>query len=134
MIEISKYEAYQAMSEMDFKVYDHEVSLMENLSKENGAVMEMQFFVKEDGAILLRFFDTDDSAKIYHEVLFDAKAKMTEQGKKAIGRPSLGVTKKISVTLPEEIWDWLDQEAEGNRSSFIRELILNTMGSDKKIM
>lgn len=41
---------------------------------------------------------------------------MTEQGKKVVGRPSLGVTKKISVTLPEKIWEWLDQEAEGNRS------------------
>lgn len=40
-----------------------------------------------------------------------------------IGRPSLGVTKKVSLTLPAETWEYLDNEAEGNRSEFLRKLI-----------
>ena len=39
------------------------------------------------------------------------------------GRPALGVTKKVSLTLPEETWEWLDQQADGNRSKFMREMI-----------
>lgn len=40
-----------------------------------------------------------------------------------IGRPSLGITKKVSVTLSEEDWEWFDKQAEGNRSQFLRYLI-----------
>lgn len=40
-----------------------------------------------------------------------------------VGRPSLGVTKKVSLTLPEEDWAWIDEQAEGNRSQLLRYLI-----------
>lgn len=42
------------------------------------------------------------------------------------GRPSLGVTKKVSLTLPEDTWEWFDAEAEklvGSRSALLRYLI-----------
>lgn len=42
------------------------------------------------------------------------------------GRPSLGVTKKVSLTLPEETWERFDAEAEklvGSRSALLRYLI-----------
>lgn len=42
---------------------------------------------------------------------------------KQIGRPSLGVTKKVSITLPSDAWGYLDSEAEGNRSEYLRKLI-----------
>lgn len=42
---------------------------------------------------------------------------------KPIGRPSLGVTKKVSLTLPESVWEYLDSEAKGNRSEYLRKLI-----------
>ena len=32
--------------------------------------------------------------------------------KKPVGRPSIGVTKKVSVTLDQSDWDWLDDEEE----------------------
>lgn len=38
-----------------------------------------------------------------------------------VGRPSLGVTKKISLTLVEDDWTWLD--GHQNRSEVIRDLI-----------
>lgn len=30
--------------------------------------------------------------------------------KKSVGRPSIGVTKKVSVTLDQADWDWLGQQ------------------------
>jgi hypothetical protein len=44
-------------------------------------------------------------------------------GARQPGRPSLGVTKKVSLTLPEETWEWFDEKAAGNRSELIRYLI-----------
>ena len=52
--------------------------------------------------------------------------------KKAVGRPSLGVTKKVSVTLQESDWAWLDEKAKGNRSAFIREAIWNSLGNESQ--
>lgn len=42
------------------------------------------------------------------------------------GRPSLGTTKKVSITLPDEVWKEID-EARGERtmSAFLRDIILN---------
>lgn len=48
---------------------------------------------------------------------------------KQIGRPSLGVTKKVSLTLPESVWEHLDREANGNRSEYLRKLINRDMWS-----
>lgn len=49
-----------------------------------------------------------------------------------VGRPSLGITKKISVTLSEENWEWLDEKAAGNRSKFVRQTILNSLGNESE--
>ncbi|MFN7137964.1 MAG: hypothetical protein ACK4UN_01350, partial [Limisphaerales bacterium] len=51
-------------------------------------------------------------------------------GVKQIGRPSLGVTKKVSLTLPEAVWEHLDTEAKGNRSEYLRKLIDSDMWSE----
>lgn len=40
-----------------------------------------------------------------------------------VGRPASVVTKKVSLTLPEEYWDWLDEKSDGNHSKFLREII-----------
>lgn len=44
-----------------------------------------------------------------------------------MGRPSLGVTKKVSVTLPEEVWLQLDELQEksdcSSRSELFREIL-----------
>ena len=49
-----------------------------------------------------------------------------------VGRPSLGVTKKVSLTLSEENWEWLDEKAEGNRSKFLRETVWNALGNESE--
>lgn len=42
------------------------------------------------------------------------------------GRPTLGITKKVSVTLPEEVWDQLNNEKGTlSMSAFFRDLVLN---------
>lgn len=46
---------------------------------------------------------------------------------KIMGRPALGVTKKVSVTLPESAWEYVEREAGGNRSEYLRKLIERDM-------
>ncbi len=49
---------------------------------------------------------------------------------KQIGRPSLGVTKKVSITLPEDVWEaWENylHESKESKSGFLRELILSKL-------
>lgn len=45
------------------------------------------------------------------------------------GRPSLGKTAKISLTISEGEWTILDSMAGGNRSKYIRNLVLNDIDS-----
>ena len=52
--------------------------------------------------------------------------------KKAVGRPSLGITKKVSVTLSEADWAWVDQKAEGNRSAFIRQALWDSLSNESE--
>lgn len=49
-----------------------------------------------------------------------------------IGRPSIGVTKKVSLTLSEEYWNWLDEKAKGNRSKFLRETVATALGNESE--
>lgn len=52
---------------------------------------------------------------------------MENENEIKIGRPSLGVTKKVSITLPEEIWqrleDLQDKSDCSSRSEFLREIL-----------
>ncbi|TCP24466.1 hypothetical protein EV207_12526 [Scopulibacillus darangshiensis] len=52
-----------------------------------------------------------------------------KQGNKA-GRPSLGETKKVSLTLSEDDWEWIDEKAKGNRSKLLRYLIGQEQSSE----
>lgn len=45
-----------------------------------------------------------------------------------VGRPAIGITKKVSLTLSESDWEWLDEKAEGNRSRFLLKMIKKEMG------
>jgi len=59
---------------------------------------------------------------------FTSGQKVLAAGKQ-IGRPSLGVTKKVSLTLPTEVWERFDDKAKGNRSEYLRKLIVRDMWS-----
>lgn len=56
------------------------------------------------------------------------KLAMGQLGK--IGRPSMGTTKKVSLTLSDDDWKWFDEKAEGNRSQFLRYLIGQEQSAD----
>ena len=49
-----------------------------------------------------------------------------------VGRPAIGITKKVSLTLSKENWEWLDQKADGNRSKFLRDMIWNALSNESK--
>lgn len=51
------------------------------------------------------------------------------------GRKGIGVTKKVSLTLTEDIWEEVDRECEDleiSRSSFLRNLIEAYYNGNKK--
>lgn len=62
----------------------------------------------------------------------DCRVKLVNGELGKVGRPAIGVTKKVSLTLSEETWEWLDEKAEGNRSKFLREIVLNALGNESE--
>lgn len=69
-----------------------------------------------------------------HTLCLDCRVKILgslprNRGARVPGRPSLGLTKKISLTLPKETWEWFDEAAEGNRSELLRRLVIREMKS-----
>src|SRR5699024_9159092 len=40
--------------------------------------------------------------------------------------------RKVSLTLSEDNWEWLDEKAEGNRSKFLREIVWNALGNESE--
>ena len=72
---------------------------------------------------------TDNSlySKIIRYMGFNIREKET-----IVGRPAIGVTKKVSLTLSEDNWEWLDEKAEGNRSKFLREVVWNALGNESE--
>lgn len=54
--------------------------------------------------------------------------------KNKVGRPSMGITKKVSITLPKEIWDFLDEyqeQQEVTQSAMFREMTLDKVNEIK---
>ncbi|MFA2556881.1 DUF2239 family protein [Bacillus cereus] len=76
----------------------------------------------------LAIIHVNDQAKAYCQ---NCRVEMFSK-KRAVGRPSGGVTKKVSLTLPEKEWDWLDEQAEGNRSQYLRRLVWEAQSSENE--
>ncbi|MEK5105117.1 DUF2239 family protein [Cytobacillus sp. FSL M8-0252] len=74
----------------------------------------------------LAIIHVNDEAKAYCQ---DCRVEMFTK-KRTVGRPSVGITKKVSLTLPEEEWNWLDKQAEGNRSQYLRRLVWEAQSSE----
>lgn len=51
--------------------------------------------------------------------------------KKSVGRPSTGITKKVSLTLTEDDWTALEEKAKGNRSLFLRQTIVKALDNEE---
>jgi len=56
---------------------------------------------------------------------------LLEDEKKMTGRPPIGITRKVSLTLSEEEWNWFDEQANGNRSQYLRKLISEAQSKKK---
>ncbi|OMC63738.1 hypothetical protein BK126_26460 [Paenibacillus sp. FSL H7-0326] len=42
---------------------------------------------------------------------------------KTMGRPSLGITKKVSLTMTKKLWEHLEAKSYNNRSEYLRSLV-----------
>ena len=47
------------------------------------------------------------------------------------GRPRQGVTKKVSLTLSEDVWKWLEEQ-EGSMSAVLRSLVIEKKRSEQE--
>lgn len=114
MIKIARIDAYQGMDEIDFKVMDQELYQIFNSPLRGNSEMTHQFFLDDDGYIVLEMYY---DGNLVHTLRFENKGVLTDEGKKAVGRPSLGTTKKVSLTLPDEIWETIEKRKEKWRAS-----------------
>lgn len=71
--------------------------------------------------------------KAYKDKEYCLDCRSPHGGKReGAGRPSLGITKKVSITLPDNIWDEIEGEkGELTKSAFFRELALNWSKGEK---
>ena len=56
--------------------------------------------------------------------------------KKPVGRPSVGKTKRVALTLPEELWDRIDEEKESkdlSLAALFREIIENYYSDEELV-
>ncbi|WP_224771320.1 hypothetical protein [Metabacillus idriensis] len=88
----------------------------------------MEIFICKDCCKKLNLADgIYNTAYKGHDLCLDCRALHGGHGGKreGAGRPSLGTTKKVSITLPDEIWEKLEQHRkEQAMSAFLRELIM----------
>jgi len=60
-----------------------------------------------------------------HDTCLDCRAKHGGY-REGAGRPAIGVTKKVSITLPDEIWKVIEgKKGDMAMSGYLREFILN---------
>ena len=68
--------------------------------------------------------------KVGGKVAVCLDCRVNEQ--KEVGRPPIGITKKISLTLPEEEWSWFEEQAKGNKSKFLRQLLWEKQSAESE--
>lgn len=96
------------------------------------------FYIKDLNELFVcdRCNDTEDVAVVYindepKTYCQNCRAELFSK-KNSVGRPSIGITKKVSLTLDEDDWEWLDRKAEGNRSNFLRKIVTNALGNESE--
>jgi len=127
MKQISNYEAFQTMEAADFARYEQELSTIENQAKERGQNIGAEFYLDEDGSIVLDFKSNGED--IGSTLRFNGKRK------KAAGRPPLGQTKKLSLTLTDDLWTKISRmkdEWNTSQSEVLRRIIENYFLEEKK--
>jgi hypothetical protein len=95
MERITEIEALNIMDDTDLAVFRDEHYYMCKWAGENDKEFETQFYLDDDGSIIVYFMDGD--------TIIQPRTALNSH-KRPVGRPSLGVTKKVSMTLPPELW------------------------------
>jgi|SRR5579875_501583 len=105
-------------------VFETVEAMLEHLDvyKSTGKIDEYKLEVsKEFWSTVIRFLNTGD---------------LPDKEEVKIGRPSLGVTKKVSITLPEEYWDMLEilqeETASASRSEILRKILMVVLDNEVK--
>lgn len=101
--------------------WEQEYGLLMNVAKERGLNLE-------DDSLLAKIDTTKGYLEFGNHVRSEDPVEYKTRGGKrdGAGRPSLGVTKKVSITLPEEIWEQLEQsKGDQSMSAFLREIIID---------
>jgi hypothetical protein len=114
---ISREEAYRRMDGIDINVLAHERQSIFNSDARQGREMHQQFYLDGDHIVLEVFWDDE----VVETMSFQRK-----EPKNTVGRPSLGTTKKVSLTLPDELWDKIEAQKkkwELNQSQTLRKMI-----------
>ncbi|WP_172250105.1 DUF2239 family protein [Saccharibacillus deserti] len=78
--------------------------------------------------------EAEDQIKLYQMMLPDQVFYIHELG--VTGRPSIGVTRKVSLTLTDEDWERFDDQANGNRPKYLRKVLTEALDgrTDKEQM
>lgn len=83
--------------------------------------VKIDFSLQDDKELFVEFFNDT------HGVLYRLLFKVNTQ----VGRPAVGLTKKVSITLPDEVWQQLDQLQKDSgcrsRSEMMRKIIFNIL-------
>lgn len=79
---------------------------------------------------VLTFYQGEEKLTFCKDCRF--KLVTMDTNRKEAGRPSLGITKKVSLTLSKEDWTWVDEKAKGNRSKLLRYLIGREQSSESR--
>src|SRR5690606_7477754 len=103
--------------------WKYEYELMMNVAKERGLDLE-------DDSISAKLETTKDYLEFNNQVRSEDPGEyvVSNRGgrREGAGRPSLGTTRKVSITLPDEIWEQLeDAKSDKSMSAFLREIIIN---------
>lgn len=105
-------ETYKNMKQMedDFMVLIHK----ENLDFEKANEMLEQLYIPP----------------YKHENLPEHLKHSNSAKRESAGRPSLGVTKKVSITLPNDIWEQIEKEIKADKelkstSAYFRRMVLD---------
>ncbi|MCY9517762.1 ribbon-helix-helix domain-containing protein [Paenibacillus apiarius] len=132
MKRISKIDAYQGMDDIDFKVMDQELAQHYSFAN-NKEDISHEFFLDDDGScIVMKVYFVGEEVAVYR---FQNKGVLTGEGKKAVGRPALGTTKKVSITLEDETWKKIYETMEENdltKSALFREIIEKYFSVEQK--
>lgn len=118
---INKDLAFDRMSKTDQERSESELNIANQFGE-----YERSFYISDDGEIIKQ--EISNFERVVSTSTFRAV--------KSVGRPSIGKTKRVSLTLPENIWEEI--EKHGNNAAYLRDLVLDqvnvkTRGERKEI-